>query len=127
MTELEKDLLANGFSKKDLKKFRRARERAKQEEQVEGDNALDYDETLRREIRNLGSFFFSMACFLFISLLLLNTSSILENISTRDIIAVNILISSMFIICLSVFSPLFIGFKSWRYNRIKKKKKKKKK
>ncbi|WP_455811302.1 hypothetical protein [Pseudomonas graminis] len=123
MTELEKDLLANGFSEKDLKKFRNARERAKQDVQVEGDNALDYDETLRREIKNLGSFFFSMACFLFILLLLLNISSILENHSSRDVIAVNTFIFSIFILCQSVVSPLLLGFKSWRYKRIKNKKK----
>ncbi|MFK8258615.1 hypothetical protein ACFL9S_12600 [Erwinia sp. AnSW2-5] len=123
MTELEKDLLANGFSEKDLKKFRRARERAKQEEQAEGDNALDYDETLRLEIKNLGSFFFSMACFLFILLLLLNVSSILENHSPRDVIAVNTFTFSIFILCQSVVSPLRLGFKSWRYKRIKNKKK----
>ena len=123
MTELEKDLLANGFSEKDLKKFRRARERAKQDEQVEGDNALDYDETLRKEIKNLGSFFFSMALFIFILLLLLNVSSITEKHSSGDTIALNIFILSMFILCQSVVSPLFLGFKSWRYRRIKNKKK----
>ncbi|WP_455811300.1 hypothetical protein [Pseudomonas graminis] len=123
MTELEKDLLANGFSEKDLKKFRRARERAKQEEQFEGDNDLDYDFTLRREIDILGSCFLWVSSAMLFILILLNTSSISKTYSLLKIIESNILITVSMMLCINFAIPLRLGFKSWRYRVIKSKKK----
>lgn len=123
MTELEKDLLANGFSEKDLKKFRRARERAKQEEQVEGDNTLDYDETLREEIKDLRSYFLCVAGVILVVLILLNTSEISEKYTLWRMIEENILTVIFAALVLNVISPLSLGFKSWQYQRKKSKKK----
>lgn len=123
MTELEKDLLANGFSEKDLKKFRRARERAKQEEQVEGDNALDYDETLRREIKNLRSYFLGIILLILTILILMNISFTSEKYTLWRIIKENVLTIIIVALASNFASPLLLGFKSWRYKRIKNKKK----
>ncbi|NNS06715.1 hypothetical protein [Erwinia sp. JH02] len=123
MTELEKDLLANGFSEKDLKKFRRARERAKQDEQFEGDNDLDYDFTLRREINILGSCFAWFSSAILCILILLNTSGISEGYTLWRIIQENLLTIIFTALILNLVIPLSLGFKSWRYKRIKKKKK----
>jgi len=123
MTELEKDLLANGFSEKDLKKFRRARERAKQDEQFEGDNDLDYDFTLRREINILGSCFIWFSSAILFILILLNTSGISEGYTLWRIIQENLLTIIFTALILNLVIPLSLGFKSLRYKRIKKKKK----
>ncbi|WP_455811296.1 hypothetical protein [Pseudomonas graminis] len=117
MTELEKDLLANGFSEKDLKKFRRARERAKQEEQVEGDNALDYDETLRAEIKVLGSTFLCITYSILVILILFNTSRISEEYSTLERMTLSIIITVFIYLCSSVANPLILGFKSCLYKK----------
>ncbi|WP_421506369.1 hypothetical protein [Erwinia rhapontici] len=117
MTELEKDLLANGFSEKDLKKFRRARARAKQDEQVEGDNALDYDETLRREIKNLRSYFLGIIFLILIILILMNASFTSEKYTLWRIIKENVLTIIVVTLASNFSSPLLLGFKSWRYER----------
>ncbi|MEJ5175593.1 hypothetical protein [Erwinia sp. MYb416] len=120
MTELEKDLLANGFSEKDLKKFRRARERAKQDEQFEGDNDLDYDETLREVIKDLGSSFSLIIYITLTMLFLLNATCISKEYPTWKIIEGNAFIICIVIICSSVVFPVLLGLKSWMYKKRKK-------
>ncbi|MFK8258617.1 hypothetical protein ACFL9S_12610 [Erwinia sp. AnSW2-5] len=117
MTELEKDLLANGFSEKDLKKFRRARERAKQEEQIEGDNALDYDETLREEIKALGSTFLCITCSILVILILFNTSQISEEYSSLEMMTLSTIITVFIYLCSSIANPLILGLKSCLYKK----------
>ena len=117
MTELEKDLLANGFSEKDLKKLRRARERAKQEEQVEGDNALDYDDTLREEIKVLGSTFLCITYAILVILILFNTSRISEEYSTLEMMTLSFIITVFFYLCSSIANPLMLGLKSCLYKK----------
>lgn len=123
MTELEKNLLANGFSEKDLKRFRRARERAKQDEQVEEDNALDYDEKLRREIKNLRTYFLGIILLILTILILMKVSFTSEKYTLWRIIKENVLTIIIVALSSNFASPLLLGFKSWRYKRIKKKKK----
>ncbi|WP_455811298.1 hypothetical protein [Pseudomonas graminis] len=120
MTELEKDLLANGFSEKDLKKFRRARERAKQEEQVEGDNTLNYDDTLRAEIKVLGSSFSLIMYITLTMLFLLNATCISKEYPIWKTIEGNIFIICIVITCSLVVFPVLLGFKSWKYQKRKK-------
>ncbi|MGR2856378.1 hypothetical protein FY046_10090 [Erwinia sp. 1181_3] len=117
MTELEKDLLANGFSENDLKKLRRARERAKQDEQVEGDNALDYDDTLREEIKVLGSTFLCITYAILVILILFNTSRISEEYSTLEMMTLSFIITVFVYLCSSIANPLMLGLKSYLYKK----------
>ncbi|NKG30578.1 hypothetical protein FVB43_11055 [Erwinia rhapontici] len=117
MTELEKDLLANGFSENDLKKLRRARERAKQDEQVEGDNALDYDDTLREEIKVLGSTFLCITYAILVILILFNTSRISEEYSTLEMMTLSFIITVFVYLCSSIANPLILGLKSCLYKK----------
>ncbi|BCQ33458.1 MULTISPECIES: hypothetical protein [Erwinia] len=117
MTELEKDLLANGFSENDLKKLRRARERAKQDEQVEGDNALDYDDTLREEIKVLGSTFLCITYAILVILILFNTSRISEEYSTLEMMTLSFIITVFVYLCSSIANPLMLGLKSCLYKK----------
>ncbi|WP_431022458.1 hypothetical protein ABMA09_04155 [Erwinia rhapontici] len=117
MTELEKDLLANGFSENDLKKLRRARERAKQDEQLEGDNALDYDDTLREEIKVLGSTFLCITYAILVILILFNTSRISEEYSTLEMMTLSFIITVFVYLCSSIANPLMLVLKSCLYKK----------